>query len=321
MPEFGALRIVDPREMWPSESADFTPWLAQNIAILAEAIGLELEVRERESPVGDFSLDLLAYDVDRDREVVIENQLTATNHDHLGKLLTYAAGRDAGVIVWIAPEFRDEHRQALDWLNSRTEEDTEFFGVVLEALQIDESRPAPNFRLVAAPNEWRKANVGVRPAAASESSEAYRVFFQGLLDDLREQHRFTGGRIAQPKSWYSFTSDAKGVRYSATFKRGNRVSTELYLDTGETESTKRLFDRVIELKTEVEADFGEPLSWERLDNRRACRIAAYREGSIEDDAELLEEIKQWAIDRLLRFKRVLIPRLLALEGNNRPPSA
>ena len=159
MPEFGALRIVDPREMWPSESADFTPWLAQNIAILAEAIGLELEVRERESPVGDFSLDLLAYDVDRDREVVIENQLTATNHDHLGKLLTYAAGRDAGVIVWIAPEFRDEHRQALDWLNSRTEEDTEFFGVVLEALQIDESRPAPNFRLVAAPNEWRKANV------------------------------------------------------------------------------------------------------------------------------------------------------------------
>ena len=149
-------------------------------------------MRQREADVGGYSLDILASDLNRDRPVVIENQLETTDHDHLGKLLTYAAGFDANVVVWLTREFRDEHRQALDWLNQRTGEDTQFFGVVVELWKIDDSRPAPHFNLVAAPNGWRKESVSRAAERKAENpsakGERYRAFFQRLIDSLREDH-------------------------------------------------------------------------------------------------------------------------------------
>jgi hypothetical protein len=306
--KFGVLKRVDLRLLWPNEAPDFTPWLAQNIAVLGGVLGLDLELRLQEAPVGSFSLDLLAHDLGRDRTVIVENQLESTNHDHLGKLLTYAAGHDAAVAVWVAPEFREEHRQALDWLNQRTDVSTEFFGVVVEALQIDESRPACNFRLVASPNDWRKTNVAAAAAKPSIRGEAFRAFFQELIDRLRTLHNFTQARKAQPVAWYSFSSGIGGVRYSVYFAGGGLVQAELYIDRGEATWNKWLYDVLYEQRETIEAEFGEPLEWERLDNRRASRIAAKRPGSIEDPPETLEEIKNWAIDRLLRLKKVVGPR-------------
>ena len=129
MEDLGSLSRVNLRTIWPHEASDFTPWIQANLSALGESLGLELEVEAREAPVGDFSLDLLAREVEHDRTVIIENQLTNTDHGHLGQLITYAAGFDAKVVVWLARDFRDEHRQALDWLNQRTDEDTEFFGL------------------------------------------------------------------------------------------------------------------------------------------------------------------------------------------------
>ncbi len=134
METLGQINHVDPRTVWQHEASAFTPWLSENLDRLSEALGLELELTEVEAPVGSFSLDLLAKDLSRDRVVIIENQLEGTDHDHLGKLLTYASGYDASVVVWIATQIRDEHRQAMDWLNSRTDSETEFFAVLLEVL-------------------------------------------------------------------------------------------------------------------------------------------------------------------------------------------
>lgn len=310
MKDFGVLKKIDLRELWAKEASDFTPWLAEHLPALGDVLGMELELQSREAPVGDFSLDLLARDVGRDRLVIIENQLEPTDHDHLGKLLTYAAGYDASVIVWLAQEIREEHRQTIDWLNQHTDSNTEFFAVVIEVLQIDESRPAYNFKPVAFPNEWRKTNIGAGGGAGiSERGEAYRRFFQELIDDLRVKHRFTGARMGQAQSWYSFASGYSGVTYGVSFARGGRVRAELYISTGESGENKRLFDALAKDRQTVETDFGEPLEWERLDDRSASRIAIYRTGSIDDDAQTLQEIKEWAINRLLKFKTAYGPRL------------
>ena len=150
-PNLAKIERVDLRETWEHEAYDFTPWLADNIAELGEALGMELQLQQIEAPVGGYSLDILATDLNSNRPVIIENQLEATDHSHLGQLLTYAAGFDAEAVVWVTREFRDEHRQALDWLNQRTGDDTLFFGVEVELWKIGDSLPAPHFKLAASP--------------------------------------------------------------------------------------------------------------------------------------------------------------------------
>ena len=204
MTELSKIEKVDLRDIWQHEAQDFTPWLSDHISELGEALGLELEFQSQEAPVGGYSLDILAHDLGSNRPVIIENQLEGTNHDHLGKLLTYASGYDANIVVWIAREFRDEHRQSLDWLNQRTDENTEFFGVVVELWKIDDSRPAVNFNLVSTPNEWRKENVSgksQRGIPRSERTEGYRIFFQGLIDILRDTHNFTRAKKWPAAGW------------------------------------------------------------------------------------------------------------------------
>ena len=312
MKKFGELKRLNLREIWPKEALDFTPWLADNIQALGEALGLQLELEQREANVGDFSLDLLAKDLLRDHTVVIENQLTQTDHDHLGKLLTYAAGYDAAVIVWLSEVIREEHRQALDWLNQRTDPDTEFFGVVVEVIQIDDSAPAYNFKTVVFPNEWQKRKRTTATSAVTPRGEAYRAYFQKLIDELRETHKFTGARAGQPQSWYTFSSGHRGIVYGHSFAQGGRVRTEVYLDSGDAERNKRLFDLLKGEQIAIESECGESLEWERLDERRASRIAVYRDGAIDGTDAELDEIRAWAITRLLRFKEVFGSRLGAL---------
>ena len=303
MIEFGTIQKVDPRSIWNHEARDFTPWLAHNLHRLGEAIGIELELVEREADVGGFSLDLLAKDLGRNVNVIIENQLATTDHDHLGKLITYASGYDAGVVLWISTEIREEHRQALDWLNQRTDSNTDFFGIVVEVIKIGESKPALQFRVAVSPNEWQKSKKQ-STTTTSEKSELYRQYFQGVLDELRETHHFTSARKAQPQNWYTFASGNKQFAYSHSFAAGNRVRTEIYIDSGDADENKDFFDRLYDDREAIETEFGAALEWERLDNKRASRVAVYRPGSIEDSSEDLQEIHEWGIENLLRFKKV-----------------
>ena len=306
---------VDLRSVWENEATDFTPWLGENLTALGEALGLDLELQAQEAPVGGFSLDVLAREPNTNRPVIIENQLETTDHDHLGKLITYASGYDANVVVWITREFKDEHRQALDWLNQRSSEDTEFFGVVVEVWKIDDSRPAPHFRVVSAPNDWHKSNVTIRSTAeASPQQKRYRDFFQTLIDTLREERSFTGARKAQPQSWYSFSAGhGNRLRYGANFHREG-VRVEVYIDNGDLVWNKDIFDQLSDrrekIQSAIKGDF--EWNWNRLDDRRASRISVERAGSISDDEDTLDEIHDWMVKNLLEFKRVFGPHLAEL---------
>lgn len=310
MSQLGVIHKVDLRQVWPNEATEFTPWLAQQLSELGNTLGMDLELHGQEVPVGEYSTDILARDLGSDRLVVIENQLESTDHDHLGKLLTYAAGHDASAVVWITKEFREPHRQALDWLNQRTDTETEFYGIVVEVFRIDNSRPAVQFRPIAFPNEWGK---NIPPSKeTTERAEAYRQFFQTLIDELRENHKFTGARKGQPQNWYTFASGFSNIGYSLSFAQGERVRAEVYIDKPEQSVNKKLFDALVEEKETIREEFGEPLEWERLDTGKASRIAVYREGQIADAPQTLEEIRKWAVDRLLRLKKVFNPRFKKL---------
>jgi hypothetical protein len=270
---------------------------------------MDLELIKREAGVGDFSLDLLAKDLGTGHNVVIENQFGATNHDHLGKLLTYAAGFDASTVIWISEEFREEHGSVLKWLNERIGTDTKFFGVTVEVFQIDDSKPAYRFRSVIAPDDWERGKRFLPDSSTSPKAEAYRQYFQRLIDELREKHHFTGARAGQPQSWYSFSSGIAGITYGACFALGGKARVELYIDQGDTATNKQLFDFLAVSRQEIGQELGESLEWERLDNRQASRIALYRAGSIEDDEDTLIEIRAWMIERLLKLNKVFLPRL------------
>jgi aminopeptidase N len=151
-----------------------------------------------------------------------------------------------------------------------------------------------------------KKHYGTTP---SSRGEAYKSYFQELIDELREKHKFTGAKAGQPQNWYSFNSGLSGVLYSAVFAMGQKVRVELYIDQGDADQNKRLFDKLKESTDVIEKEMGAKLEWERLDDKRASRIAIYRPGSIDSDPEELESIRAWQIEYLLRFKKIFVPLL------------
>ena len=310
-------RMSDLRATWPNEAQHFTPWLAENLAELGEALSMELELQQIEAPVGGYNLDILAADLGSRRPVIIENQLETTDHGHLGQLLTYAVGFDAEAVVWVTREFREEHRQALDWLNQRTGDDTQFFGVTVELWRIGDSLPAPHFNVVATPNGWRKeavrrTNNGETPDV-SERSERYRSFFQALIDTLREKHKFTNARKGQPQNWYSFSTGYSHITFGANFTGQKEARIEVYIDFPEADSNLKMLQDLQLHEEEIRSQLG-TLDWQRLDNRRASRIALTRAGNIDEDDDTLAEVQDWMVNNLLAFRRVFGPLLNQLTG-------
>jgi len=320
VPSLGQLETVDAREVWKHEALDFTPWLREHIDLLGKALGLELEISESEAPVGAFAVDLLGQDVSNSRPLIIENQLEQTNHAHLGQLLTYAAGYEAGAIVWITPDFRDEHRQALDWLNAHTGEGIDFFGVVIELLTIkdtagNQSPPAPHFKLVAQPNEWAKTTRTVSATARAEPTERgirYQQFFQDLVDETKRLRPSATRSSKVGTASYCFWVGVKGgFSFWWSFTKGKGLRVELYIDTGNTARNKGLFDALNAQRKEVEDNLGIQLQWERLDGGKASRVAAYHPGagSIDDSPEHLRELRVWAASTMLKVVEVFQPIL------------
>jgi hypothetical protein len=313
--ELGTLSRIDARQVWADEARDFTPWLRENISVLGEALGLDLDLVNAEVAVGPFACDLVAKDVAHDRWVVIENQLEATDHGHLGQLLTYGAGVEAAVFVWISPKFRDEHRAAIDWLNEHSDDASAFFAVEIEVLTIDNThRAAPNFKLVSSPNEWVRDR---RPSSGSTSSRqaAYESFFNRLLVSFKERfpHETSVSR-ASPQSWLALSIGRSGFQTGWAFTGDRRFRVEVYIDRES--GTKEYFDSLKEHQAAIESSLGHPLDWDRLDGRRACRISSYYPAqsaiSVLAPEEQLEAIAAWAVDEMKKVRDVFRAHIQAL---------
>lgn len=316
----GRLTALDPRDVWPHEAHDFTPWLLANADALEAALGISVELSGAEHPVGGFSLDLLGWDLTNNCVLIVENQLTVTDHGHLGQLLTYAAGTDARTIVWMATSFREEHRQALDFLNEIGGEDIRFFGVEIGVVRIGTSEPAPLFRLRAQPNDWHAATSAAAKTSSQLAGKAplYRAFWTRFLERVKKEHPdWTNASKPQTANWFSMACPFKGGPYYAvSFAQGAKLRTELYIDYSDADAAASLFAKLLEDRTAIEADFGGPLSWEELPERRACRVAVYGTGDVASE-EGFDRYIDWMFETCTRLRMAVIAaadRLAAVAG-------
>ena len=214
MPDFGELESVELRDGWADEGSDFTPWLAreENLKLLGKTLNMDLELVSTEASVGQYRADIVCTDTSNDTTVLIENQLERTNHKHIGQVLTYAAGLDAVSIIWIAAEFTDEHRAALDWFNNITEKNFRFFGLEVELWKIGDSAIAPKFNVVSKPNDWsRSVRQATQPGDMSERERFLLDFWSGLCDRLQDRHSQIKSQTPKPQSWAVFAIGKAGV--------------------------------------------------------------------------------------------------------------
>lgn len=307
-PAIGRLERVPLRQVWNHEAYDFTPWLQNNIAILNEALGLSLENVEREQEAGLFSVDLVAED-EGGGKVIIENQLEKSNHDHLGKLITYLTAHSARAAIWIVSEPRPEHVAAIAWLNDSSSAD--FYLVKVEAVRIADSPPAPMLTLIVGPSAETEAVSRTKKEFAERYDIRLRWWTRLVATPSAKLHSHIAPGIY---SWIGVNSGMRGLglNYSVT---QDTCSAELYIDRGKNadEENKTLFDQLFAKREEIEAAFGGPLVWQRLDGKRACRIRADFDGGYRSEEDEWEPIQAPLIDAMNRLERALKPHIAKLK--------
>lgn len=303
IPHLGTVEYVPLREVWKNEATSFTPWLLENEEVLGDLLGIEISLTRNEEKVGDFSLDLLGVNLTDDSTLIVENQLERTDHSHLGQLLTYAGGLEPSTIVWIASEFRDEHRAALDWLNEVTDDKTHFFGVVVKAVRIGDSLPAPWLELVVQPNSWSEMTRKAKNAhELTETQEKYEEFWTQFLNSYRSQLDLYKRKRPPQRQWLAIPTGIGGIHYGLNAQR-ERVYADLYFGHSNPEVNQSRLAFLEGHKEKVEEAFGAPLSWEYLEDRKGCRIGHYREGGLNDE-ESWPHFQEWLHVTMMNFVAV-----------------
>ena len=320
-PLLGELMPVLLRDVWPDESASFTPWLARpdNLKRLGDTLGMELETEEEEVAVGPFSADILCKDTADGSWVVIENQIEKTDHRHLGQILTYSAGLGAKTMIWVAAKFTDEHRAALDWLNDNTGEDISFFGLEIEVWRIGTSSPAPKFNIVCKPNDWSKA---VKTAAAGGDGSVtphkqlqfeFWTAFKAYVEENSKLHPQKPSR----QHWLALTIGSSGFHVAAIVSAWNSVShkfdvPEVRVDFMMNSSEAKSHFSLIEAqKDEIQSQIDVPLVWHNPDDSKSCKIYVRRDGDF-TDRDNWPELFAWLLKYFVRFDAVFRPIVKAL---------
>lgn len=294
--------IKDLRTVWPHEASDFTPWLSEddNIALLSDAIGIDITVDDTESAVGDFNVDIFASETGTDRKIIIENQLEDTNHDHLGKLITYASGKGAGVIIWIVKKAREEHRAAIEWLNNHTDEDVDFFLCEIKLYKIGDSEPAVKFEVVEQPNGWSKT-VKKADATVNETMQKRYDYWVAFQDYAFQNTVFTKNfnrRKASYDHWLSFYIGKYGCHISVLqLRKSDEIAIEFYID-----EDKELYQSFYQHKDEIESETNLKFDWREMPDRKASRIIIKKKVAFEDKSKWDEQFK-WISDVMLKMKK------------------
>jgi hypothetical protein len=315
--ELGRLERVDLRKAWTNEATEFTPWLARSdiLEILAEALGLELELEAQEQNVGPFKADILCKDIQSGHWVLIENQLEKTDHTHLGQLLTYAAGLQAVSIIWVAAKFTDQHRATLDWLNEITDERFNFFGLEVELWRIGDSLSAPKFNIISQPNDWTR---GVSTAAKSIESEALTdtqarqlAYWNAFRERLASKPGGIRTQKPYPQHWMNFSVGRTGYWISATLNaQEGRAGIELNMNN--TPEDKGNYQALLSQRPAIEQEIVETLEWMELPGRKSSRVAAFRKGIEPLNEANWPELMSWMEDQLIAFRKVFQKRIKEL---------
>ena len=275
--KLGKLEEISIRELWKHEQYDFSEWLSkeENIEMLSDAIGLTLTDISKEVFVGSYRCDLVAKDETTGIKVIIENQLEATNHDHLGKIITYASGLDANVVIWIVKEAREEHRSAIEWLNNKTTKDISFFLIEIRAYKIGDSLPAPKFVIIEKPNDFVKnVNTSIDSGELNKTQAERLNFWNRFNEVLISRNKPFNVRKATTDHWYDVALGTSEAHISITLvNKINSIGIEVYI-TG----NKELFDKLYSVSEEIQNELGFCMDWQRLDNKKASRIIYYIAG-------------------------------------------
>ena len=306
------LEPVEVREIWPDEAQDFTPWLAEdeNLQLLGETLGIDLEKADTEISVGAFSADILALDADSGSKVLIENQLERTNHSHLGQILTYAAGLDAPTVVWIARNFTDEHRAALEWLNNATTADIRFFGLEVEVWKIGDSAHAPKFNIVAKPNDWTKS---ITPTAQlTPTRQAQLDFWRGFHAYAADRRSSIRPTTPKAHAYMTFAIGRGGFGLAAVARSERTDGPELRAEfvIGGAEAAAH-FETLRDERDRIHEEMGEKLEWHAPSGTRKRKIFLQRDIAWQDP-EQREQCHAWLIEKLDRLYQVFHDRVQRL---------
>ena len=321
MPELDRLQPVELRDIWPNEAADFTPWLAEeeNLNLLAETLGLELELEDQERNVGDFRADILCRSIENPEHetwVLIENQLEETNHKHLGQILTYSAGLDAHTVIWIAKKIREEHRAALDHLNEITDERFRYFGVEIKVWQIGDSARAPQFEIVSSPNDWRReVSEEARRAETENFSPARlqrRKFWAQFRDYITQRGSQLQPRERKSTRYIVFDIGRQSFAMAAWINQRRGLGTELYM-TGK--NAPAHFHLLKEQQGEIEDEFGDSLIWQEERPNVALWLDVL---NLKDESDWPNQHK-WLADNLEKLDKVFRPRVKVLNADDWEP--
>ena len=306
----GKLKKVELREAWKHEASHFTQWLAEeeNLALLGDEIGFEIKLIQTEAKVGSFNVDILAEEENTGKKIIIENQLEITNHDHLGKVITYASGYDARIIVWVVKDVREEHRQAIDWLNEHTDEDIEFYLLRIELWQIADSPYAPKFEIISKPNDWTKAVRSSTDSGELTDTKLKQLeFWTEFKEYAKRQQTKLRMQKSYPQHWTNISIGNSYAHISLTINsRDGAFGVELYIP-----DNKELYAKLLEAKDQIEAEFGESMEWMELPAKKASRVRLLTPASFEDQGKW-ENYFEWLLTKAEKMQQVF-PKYIRAE--------